>query len=724
MTGLPQRRIGNGLALLALAGLCGAPLRASADTQLGSLVASGELEAGTQIIAGDTDSAQFDQYRDVRTWIARLRFLIDNPDSGYYLRGSFADWFQDDESYTLEGGRWGRWGISAEFSELPHNTSDNGASPYFGVRGDDLTLPFARPPVPDLETAVNATLRSQDLGVRLLTAGGGAFYRINPELEVSADYRLLDREGTYFLGGLSSRFTNFALFPAPVDSKIHEVTTGLKWSRDRYSANLSYTGNFYQDDLGTSASVDNPLVGSDTATASSRWRYAVPPDNASHTFSLTGAAGLPTGFPARLAATFSYGLRLQDEDIVPQTINSALAGDPLLEPSRNDIDGKVQTFLGNLVLTTQPLEDLSLDFRYRIYDYDNDSDVVALMATVTSDVRFGDAVPGEFDRYSVPNEYQRQNAGVDASYRLSPLATLGFGWEWERWERSSGREVEHTDEQGPELTLDVRPASWAEIHASYAFTTRRRSSYDPFAYVEESFNPAEVPAASGAIFSELRNFPLADRRLHEATLIAQFRPLEQLDLGVSGGMSYADYHRSDYGLESDERWWAGFDASYRPSDWLELSGYYSYEQGLLRQRSRQRPGDETDDWNTRSPDRAHTAGLEALVRLIPDRLDLILDYTYQNARAPTHSGGPNPGAVNYPTIDNSLSLLAAALQYRIDEHLSIKTQYRLERYRQSDFQFDGIAPVTPALGANNLYLGNSVSDYRAHIYALSLLYEF
>ena len=737
MQGHPSRIRWHSLGLPALLGaaLAAAPGPAGAETQLGDVIVSGELEAGYQAIAGDHDSAKFDEYRDTRHHLLRGHFLMEDVERQLYLRGLFDDVGTDAERYELEGGYYNRFGFEAFFSELPHNESFEAESPYFGFGSEDLALPsgFVRGPA-DLTNQVSIFATGEDVEHRTLTARGGAWYKPLPGVHLSAGYRLLDKEGTQFLGGLSSGFgsfgANFALFPSPIDEKIHEVKADAAVQRDGYSFNFNYTGSFFNNEFKRLA-VDNPLIDPMAApgNGSSRWQMATEPDNSAQQFTFSGSLELPTEFPMRLNATGSWGMRIQDDDFLPATVNSFVFDPSMgvglgLIPSQGDLDGKVYTWLAQTTLMARPTPKLNVEASYRYYRFDNESDRVFFDSTVANDT----GPESTQDRYSVPNEYFRQNVDGEVSYLVTPKTRLGFGWDWELYQRKRGREVRRTNEQGPNAYLNYRVNRWAQVRADYAYKSRTRTGYDPFRYLDATEPGLTQDEKDILVFSELRKFPQADRRLHEANLSAQFVPHEKFSFGVSGGLSYADYHESDYGLEDDERWHAGIDAAYTPFDWLDVSWYYTYDWSLLRMQSRQRGvvGGvvvEQADWSSRLNDRSHNVGADATIVLVPDEVDLILSYAFQRGRGRQHSGSADPATVpapNFPTIDDTLNLATATVQWRVDEHLSFKWWFGFEKWSHDDFQFDGV----PLVVGNQVFLGNEVDDYKAYLYGTSVVFKF
>lgn len=687
------------LAVAALLALVGPP--ADADVDLGVASLSGWLEAGGRSVSGDDDAAKFDEYRDPHEGLFGAGNLLFQDTAGrHFLRFGAYDIGEDDAEYFFEGGRFGHWGLSGSLNLIPHNYSERARSPYRGVGSGRLTLPFPRQAgQPGLETAVSGSAIDANLDFRTTEGEIGAFFKPNSALEFETGYRIIDRDGRrpeqLFYG-----FSNYVNFPQPIDERVHEGTADVRYAGDSWNVGLNYTANFFDNDF-DSVKVENPLN-----TRSELGATAMAPDNSSHLVSLTGATLLPTPFVSRIAATAAYGLRFQDDDFVPMTVNPALQSPDLPE---NSLDGEVGTFLGNIALTARPTAKVGVKARYRIYDYDNDTDSITFTQVSTDDANIANRTVR-----TVAGSYTQQNASLETSYRLTSRTQAAIGFEWERWNRGSEREVRRLDEYNPEVRLDHRLAKWGRLRASYGFRERNGDGYD----FEDDAN------------FELRKFSQADNRRHSFKLLSQLFPREDTDVTLSGSFNITDYHDSDFGLLDDDRFDVGIDASHRPHERVEITAHYSYDWIELRQRSSANAG--TENWTGKHEDRAHTGGAEIALDLIPNRLTASTGYFIQRGKGKTHAHGFPPDAVNYPEFENTLQAVTSSLRFQYSEALAFVARHRWEDYEQDDFQFDGLGYTSasssvggvPVSGTTDVYLRNGLRDYEAHLFSLSAIYEF
>jgi MtrB/PioB family decaheme-associated outer membrane protein len=772
----------RGFGFFAACWLAAAPVPAGAD------VIDGELRLGGRAISGDTHSGKFNEYRDLEPGIfGGANFLISDPNDVTFLWGEFENIGYDDQRYALEAGQWGRFRLFGEYSELPHVFS-NDARTLYSYSGSNLLLLDDNLQGGIQNTAGNAA-KSQLLGFgsdvpigifgpfagldeaqrtsleyQLRTIVGGLIVDPREDLQFETAYRSLGRSGRRPLNiGFGSPGGNFTSLAAPKDERTDEVTADVRWGRGPFNLEVGYLGSFFDNHL-NQVTADNPLRLDDSATAGpSQGRISLAPDNALNQFSATGTYDLPLEIPARIATTFSYGLRQQDDDFLPHTINGAINAIPanaaLLALPEDGLDGKVQTYLANVLFTARPLPDLDLRARYRYYDFHNDTPVLSFPGHVVNDQTFD----GEVVR-NVPNDYERQQASLDAAYRFSRTLRVRAGPFWDQWSRSRDREVSRLDEWGGKVSMDLRPARWMTVRADYLFGSRNGTEYKPFDHLAATLdvNQLEDPDfAAGGQLAELRKFDEADRTRNEARLLTQLVPREDLDLSFSGGWAKYDYRNTDYGLKDDQRWNAGTEIGYQPLEWLSVAAWYNFEHLQLDQRSRFRPvsGDVTtddpvNDWSSESTDIIHTIGARLGFVLVPEKLDLDFSYVFERGNGQTHSkaaqgcagapatdpclptvGGDTDGGIapNYPDLEDRLQIFSTVLRYHWSEHLTLEGMYAFEKLSLSNFRVDGLNPYMPESNVSgngivspslDVFLGNRLGDYAAHIFALSVIYRF
>jgi MtrB/PioB family decaheme-associated outer membrane protein len=745
-------------------------------------VIDGEFSFGGRAISGDTHSGKFQEYRDLRPGaFGGGRFLIETPNERVFLWGDFDKIGYDDESYRIEAGEWGKLRLYGEYSELPHVFSTQTRTLYNSSGSNLLLLPDALQasieaagPDEAMQSALLgaglADARRTSLEYRLRTLVGGLVFDPREDLQFETAYRQLDRSGRKpFSLGFGNPGDTFTSFASPVDEKTHEATADVRWGRGPFHLEVGYLGSFFENDLNQvtadnplrlthSPAVTNPFTGQITSEPG-QGSISLAPDNSLNQFHATGSYELPLEIPARIAATFSYGLREQDDDFLPHTINPELAGNALLALPRDDLDGKVETYLANVLFTARPLPDLDLRARYRYYDYHNDTSVIEFPANVENDTFFRPDV-----RRSVPGDYERQEANVDASYRFSRAVRFRGGPFWERWSRSRDREVSKLDEYGAKLALDLRPSRWALVRLDYLFGTRNGSGYDSYDFLASTLDPAELEGAiATSQLAELRKFDEADRTRNEVRMMTQLLLREDLDLNLSGGWAQYDYRNTDYGLKDSQRWNLGTEFGYQPLEWLSISAWYDFERIQQEQRSRWRPrsfvapitviDDPVNDWSSQSTDTIHTIGARLGIILIPEKLDLDFSYVFERGNGETHSrsaGGcaginaigiaqacppaaDGGNAPNYPDLEDRLQLFTTVLRYHWSEQLTFEGMYAFEKLSLSNYRMDGLDPYMPDSNVNgsgglspslDVFLGNRLGDYSAHIFAVSATYRF
>jgi hypothetical protein len=291
---------------------------------------------------------------------------------------------------------------------------------------------------------------------------------------------------------------------------------------------------------------------------------------------------------------------------------------------------------------------------------------------------------------------------------------------------------------------------------------RDGTGYHSWNYLEATLEPSEVAAeTTTGQLAQLRKFDEADRTRHEVKGLAQLIPRDDLDVSFTGAWSQNDYPHSSYGLRGDERWNVGTELGYQPFERLSLSAWYSFEHIEQNQRSRWRPvsgvtvtDDPVNDWTSDSIDEIHAVGASIDLVIVPDRFDVNLSYTLERGTGQTHSdeaagclaapvtlpclpalGGTADGgnATDAPDLEDHLQILATTFHFQLSEHFSFEAMYAWQKLSLQDFHVDGLTPYMPLSNVNgsgvvspslDVFLGERLGDYNAHVVTFGATYEF
>ena len=712
---------------------------ASAQVQIGGLGVEGNVETGWRFFVDEppeSRQAKWEEYRDFPggPFLGELHLRIFRPDESYSTEIRGSKWGQQDQEFSLRSGRLGLWEFGFDWDQIPHVFSTNARMLATETSRGVFTLPSPRPPL----AAYNSGRDLDEISTRWDTARLSFRLTPTPDLELKAEYTRTKKDGDR---PMSQAFGfNFIEVLEPIDQTIHDARLQLAIAREQWQLQFGYTFSLFQNAENALIS-DNPFQATDTATASASGRTSLPPDNVAHTFTLAGGANLPW-WRTRVTSNFSYSFRLQNDDFLPNTRNPlilAAGGSDLVLPQKG-LNGDIQIFLFNLNLTSRPLPPLTLSAKYRLYDYNDASDVITFLAEVETDTTLVREAR-RAGRWS----YRKQNADIDARWRIvQPVAfTLGAGWEG--WHRNEHREVPDSDELFGKAVLDVTPLDWLMVKAKYTPSFRRISNYNTRAHQEHTVAEEEALASGGQSFL-LRKFDEAERYRHRVDLLIPLTPTDTLTVTPTAGYRYDDYIDSTTGLQQETSWSAGMDITWMPHERVSLAAGYMYESIFQKQRSRSRPvrtvaGEPTAfdfpdfDWISVNTDTIDTFHASAKAALIPKVLDWTFgaSYSYALGRIETRNPvAPTSGtaaedfsaqAKPMPAFTDELIRLETALAYHFLKNWTAKLGYVFESFHKHDWRTDTLNPFIPVAG-NGIWLGNDPKDYTAHIIAATIGYRF
>jgi MtrB/PioB family decaheme-associated outer membrane protein len=727
--------------IVAAFGVLGMVAPASAQQEIGGMRLEGEAEAGVRFFLEEpskTRSSKFLEYRDINEglFLQGLHLRLFRPDEAYSTEFGGRQWGLQDQEYYLRTGRLGKWEFGFDWDQMRHIFSTNARMLATETSRGVFTLPTPRPAL----SLYNSARELDEISVRWDTARISVRLTPTEDLDLIAEYTRIRKDGDRPMGiSMGSPGNNFLEVLQPIEQTIHDFRLRGTMAREQWQIQFGYALSLFLNDERRMIA-DNPCFGSPAgcgadAGAISRGQTSLPPDNMAHTFNLAGGVNLP--LRTRLTGNFTYSLRLQDESFLPHTINPTLDGNPNLVLPRKDLNGNVQVFAFNLNATSRPLP-LPVVFtgKYRLYDYRDWSDTIIFPAHVVNDRTLATDARSA-GRWS----YSKQNASLDARWKIIEWLAFTTGVGWERWDRNEHREVPVSDELSAKGVLDYTPSDWLMVRASYVPSFRRIERYNTRAHAEHAIEEDATTAAQGQSLL-LRKFDEGERNRQKAELQLQITPLETLSITPTVAYRWDDYIRSSLGLQEENAWSAGIDLNWAPVERLSFFAGYMHESIYQKQRSRSRPVTGTTtfdfvdyDWlsiNTDTIDTFH-AGFKTVI--IPGKLDWKANGAFATATGRIETRNPigvtsgtaaqqaTATAKRMPAFEDNLWRVDTSLQYHFSKSWTASLNYIFESFSKHDWRTDSLNPFIPAAG-NSIWLGNDQKNYTAHILGATLRYTF
>src|ERR1019366_5153916 len=191
---------------------------------------------------------------------------------------------------------------------------------------------------------------------------------------VSDEHKEGTLEQTMTTGGAN---TGMVAFPMPINYDTSVYTATAAYLTDDMQAKFSYEfSNFVDHNRGGYAfqgwnfAAFNNTTTKTFTSYEKNGDYSLPPSNQAHTF--TGELDYNFDPTTRLFSTAVYGLQVQNAAFVPATalgyISSAAGASLATQLASNptSLNGYVQTFFGNVVLSAQPFAGLNIKASYKI----------------------------------------------------------------------------------------------------------------------------------------------------------------------------------------------------------------------------------------------------------------------------------------------------------------------------------------------------------------------
>jgi MtrB/PioB family decaheme-associated outer membrane protein len=747
-----------------------------AQIDVGNFSISGSAEVGGLPRHKDGKDAKFEEYRDIpeSVIVPELQLMIGGKKEDFYLNFDASKVGRDDQNYTLRFGRYGLLDIEFEWDQIPHIFSKGVAmTPYFRSNGggtltlDRTNTPIAFPLATGQSTCatspvcqwLTANARPVDLS---LYNGIGRFklrYTPNPGWTFTGSYWSNRNDGKRAFGtlfGTSPGSFNITELIEPIDYQTHNIELGGEYAGNGWSLGLKYNASLFHNNVSTliwdnpihtapgGVCTDSATYNNTTGTGPCRGRLDLYPSNQAHTFTLTGTASLP--LKTRFFGTVSYGWRLQDDNFLPATINSAIAAPAI---SRSSLGGDVRPLMVNATLVNNTLVDrLNLKANYRFYDLNNQTKQVTLTGGF---INLDQGAGTDVGATNFRPAYSKNTIGLEAGYDFTRWLASKFNYSWERMHRVQG-DVVNSNEFTIGPTIDIKPASWVLFRTSYKHSWRDAPDYN---------NNREDPGIDPRNTS--RKFYQAKRDRDKVSLFGDVSPWDNLSLHAGLEFTRENYPDTKWGTQNDFNYSPSVGFIYAPLDWLRFFGDYNFDIYTWRLDAMARgttgvlddPSLPTCDancqlrvWNSKGKDKVHTVSLGSDIDIIKNLLGFRIQYTFSQGSSAVSANGstctplaPAAGgctaASDYPTVANTWHELLARFEYQLHKNLALRFGYYFNAAREKDYGVDIMKPwmgdvidpqVTAATMNNvqrSIFLGDQVKgSFTAHVGFVTLKFKF
>lgn len=610
-------------------------------------------------------------------------------DDGRYIDFDASNLGLTSRDAKVEGGQQGLYELHLEYDQLPNFLDDTTETPFRGKSGSDVGLPSNWVPGSSSQNMPTLQESLRDVDLKTMRRKVGTGFSIIPfkNWEVTGRYSHEKQDGTRSLGATFG-FSQTSILPAPVDYETDDFGVGINYTGQKLQAQLAYDGSLFNEN-NKALDWQNPFVNPASSTA--RGQLANPPDNDYHKVSAT--VGYDVVEHTRVTGHVALGKMRQNANFLPYTINPTIQTSPL---PANDLDGEVDTTLAKVEVSSRPLTKLRLHADYTYSHRDNKSDQNVYEYVITDQVIPPDA------HENLPYSFKQYLFRANAGYQLPMRSDISAGFDYDKMDYTY-QEVNNTKDRTVWTKLKVQPHDMVYATLDYAYSNRDRSSYNPVPEIIPPQNP------------RFTIYNLADRKRNKAGLRITATPTTPLTIGLGVDYYKDNYNKIELGLEEAKGKTYTADVAYMFNE--DITGTAFFVRDDLDSHQAGSNNFENPDWFLTNEDVTDTFGVGVTWQAIADKLDVGADVIYSK-----YTGKLDfRNSEDLPDLKSKLTGVRVHGTYQLQKNLSVRLDYMYQRYRENDWQIDGIAVNTvPSI----VGLGAEEQDYNVNVVAATLRYEF
>ena len=648
----------------ALVAAFGSALAADEDAAIAALkTPDSEVSVGAGWVS--SDNQRFGQYSGLNEKGGYLLLDADvarrNDETGTWLRFDARNLGLRSRELRFGQERQGNWGYFIDFSQMPR------FDPYTvntGLQGIGTTTQTQVRVTPGAGSDYHLETER-----KRWTIGGSK--TLLPGLSGNVVFRTEDKDGSRLWG--QGTFGNWRFLTDPIDQTTQQIDATLSYNAGKLQLVGGYYGTRFQNrndrvDVTAAAPLGAPPFNP----------MALPPDNQSHQFHLSGGYS----FSDTTRGMFKVALgRITQNEAFPV---APVAGAP------GSLDARIDTTLLQAGLTARPLPRLSLRADLR---YENRDDKTPVFLYFPNQVSATSTNNGENE----PRDIKTKAAKLDGSYQLPRGFRLTAGVDVVEKTRNSPpvRSVgfrEKTDETT--YSVGMRRAIGETASGSLGLLHSQRRGSD---FLINVFN-------GGAVYSNaIAPLHLADRDRDTVRATLNLTPAEPLSISLRADFSEDDYTgRKTTGFElgprKGEQQLYSVDGSYAFSDRVQASAWVSHAVNRYENATCPESGTPLTCTNTAaSPvwggklsnvDNSFGLGLRAQST---QQLKVGADFVYSRVQDDmqvvffTPPNAANAAGAILPDITTRVTTLKFYADYALRRNSGVRVQFVQDRYKTDDW---------------------------------------
>ncbi len=642
------------LSAIAVAVLVSLPALAAEDNAATGLRGTASIGLGY----ADDDGRRFGQYNGINEkgayGLLDLDLVKRDDATGTWLKFYGRNLGLDSRQLRFDHNRQGNWGYFVEYSQIPRYEPFNVTTAVQGITTPNLTIPAATAGTPfDLKTRRDALGLGFD---KIFTKEWDLKVRFRSENKDGA--RLFARGNT---GGAG--FGNFDFAPEPINSTTRQIEAIIGYTGEKLQLSGGYYGTMYNNQHNGI----NLTGGSSTITP-----VALPPDNSSHQFYLSGGYG----FTPTTRATFklSHANAKQDDAFLPVPVSPGIG---------TNLQGKVENTLAQVGVTSRPVPKLTLRADLKYDDRDDKTPIL----------NYNPGASGTFDGLNEPRSIRTTKGLIEASYLLPRGFRITGGLDEEEKKRNTSavRAVSFRDTtEETSYRVELRRSMSETVTGAISYVHSDRDG-SPF------YNNLLQSGAQGS--NLIAPLHLADRTRDKVRLSVNWMPSDPLSIQFFVDEARDDYNGRDgsnLGPRKGKARNYSVDAAYHFSNAWQGNAWYNWNDIRADQATCESattagvcPSTAADPiWSTALRNTSDSFGVG--VRGKPNgRFELGGDLSYSSItdsyiqQAATPSTSTVPAAL--PEVSTKLTRLNLFAKYVLQKNSGIRFDYIHDRFSTNDW---------------------------------------